>query len=234
MVSASIARQLSSGLVGKLHFDFACQRGHGFGEAHMHGAMLEVLTSRLDNTTYDIRSGFAAQALQDPARTGASPGGGRLRELDFAAFPFGTPSALELAIEAKWAGSSHASAENVVKDVCRLAVISKAHPDALCLLVVAGRPSDVNRLMSRKAFAPTGQHRRQVLPYPYHRNQTNLFHLVDTTGGQGLLPRSQQTWLTTKFAAPPHKIHCTIYKPPAGLPDQWTSLVWRVQGFGGA
>jgi hypothetical protein len=231
MDGAALGRQISSGLVGKLQFDFACQRGHGFSEAYIHGVILEVLTARLDNSTFAIRPGHALPALQSPGRDPDSPASGRKRELDFAAFGFAAPEELVLGIEAKWAGSSHASAANVVRDICRLAVVSQAHPDAVCLFVLAGRPQDVQRVLAHKVLGPRGKKQRSMLPYPYPQHVERLFHLVDTKGGQGLLTGAEATWLKSSFISPPHKLTSTLHKPLAGVGTKWDAQVWRIRGY---
>ncbi|WP_156023159.1 hypothetical protein [Terracoccus sp. 273MFTsu3.1] len=155
-----------------------------------------------------------------------------MRELDFAAFGFDAPHELVLAIEAKWAGSSHASAANVVRDICRLAVVSKAHPGAVCMFILAGRPQDVQRLLSHKLLGQRGKKKRRILPYPYFQQHVDhIFHLVDTVGGEGLLTDTHATWLKASFTRPPQKLTSTVYKPPAGGGHDWEVQVWRIRGY---
>jgi len=228
---AALGREISSGLVGKLHFDFACQRGHAFNEAHIHSVIMEVLTARLDTSALAVHPNYALPALQPQPLSGRTPGRGRKRELDFAATGLAAPHEPALVIEAKWAGSSHASASNIVRDVARLAVASRAHPDAVCLFVLAGRTPDVQRILAHKLLGPLGKKRRRILPYPYPQHAERLFHLVDTQGGQGLLSETDATWLRQNFISPPHKLTSTLYKPPAGVGTKWEAQIWRIKGY---
>lgn len=130
--SASLARRLSDGLYGRIEFDFSCNRGHGFGEAHLHGVIMEILASNVDPRLRTIQPSFPVEAIQRPQGAGEGKGG-RKREVDFAVLTRAqVPNApvMEHCIEAKWAGSSHANPDNVLIDLTRLALISQEHPES--------------------------------------------------------------------------------------------------------
>ena len=75
----SLPRKLSSGIYDRLEFDFACNRGHGFGEAYLHGLLVELLMSNVNpREEHILLPSFAVPALQREA-----VGPGRKREVDF-------------------------------------------------------------------------------------------------------------------------------------------------------
>ena len=42
---ANIGKKIADGLYGKMEFEFACNRGHAFGEYFMHGVINEILAA---------------------------------------------------------------------------------------------------------------------------------------------------------------------------------------------
>lgn len=132
---------IAAGTRAKLDFDFACQRGHSFGEYHVHGVVNEILCSNLDPTRHRVHSGFAHPELQEASA------GGRPREVDFAVEILGNAMPA-LCVEVKWAGSSHCTQETVLRDLCRLQLIKNAKPRTDCIFVLAGHVVDVDRLFS--------------------------------------------------------------------------------------
>lgn len=107
----------------------------------MHGVVNEILCSNLDPTRHRVRSGFAHPELQ------TASAGGRRREVDFAVEVLGNtmPS---LCVEVKWAGSSHCTQENILRDLCRLQLIKNANAATDCIFVLAGRLNEIDDLFS--------------------------------------------------------------------------------------
>lgn len=137
--------RIGEGTRSKLDFDFACGRGHAFGEYHVHGVVNEILCSNLDPTQRHVCPSFPHPKLQTP---GAS---GRRREVDFAVF--GLSSGVhEFYAEVKWAGSSHCCQENVLRDLCRLQIIKEAEPTAECIFILAGTSKDIEELFRDGIF----------------------------------------------------------------------------------
>lgn len=139
--SLKLPVRIAAGTRGKLDFDFACGRGHSFGEYHVHGVVNEILCSSLDPIQHRVQSGFAHPALQTPKSTG------RRREVDFAVELLASRTR-GLYAEVKWAGSSHCNQENVLSDLCRLQIIKNAEPETECLFVLAGHTDKIDHLFS--------------------------------------------------------------------------------------
>jgi len=133
--------RIADGVRAKLDFDFACGRGHSFGEYHVHGVVNEILCSSLDPIQHRVQSGFPHEALQTPGTTG------RRREVDFAVDVL-TSGTRAFYAEVKWAGSSHCTQENMLNDLCRLQIIKDLEPNAECVFVLAGRFDEIDNLFS--------------------------------------------------------------------------------------
>lgn len=138
-------RRIGEGTRAKLDFDFACGRGHSFGEYHVHGVVNEILCSNLDPTQCRVNPSFAHPNLQTPGAKG------RRREVDFAVSRLSS-SVYEFYAEVKWAGSSHCSQENVLRDLCRLQIIKNAEPTAECIFILAGLFTDIEELFKEGIF----------------------------------------------------------------------------------
>ena len=137
--SLGLPKRIADGTKGKLDFDFACGRGHSFGEYHIHGVINEILCSGIDPRQYRVCSGFAHPTLQTPGATG------RKREIDFAVETLATQVHVFYA-EVKWAGSSHCKRKNILHDLCRLQIIKNSEHDAQCVFVLAGLLTDIEQL----------------------------------------------------------------------------------------
>lgn len=136
-----IGARLSRGLSGRLSFDYACNRRGAFSETYFYGLMMELLASHVSPTRSVVRVGHPLDAIQHPDRAN-----GRFREVDFVITSKGDEPTVQAAIEVKWAGSRHATGENILKDLVRLSLVRDAHPNARCFFVLAGRKSDIQGL----------------------------------------------------------------------------------------
>lgn len=220
---SSLPRKLSSGIYGRMEFDFACNRGHGFGEAYLHGLLVELLTSNVNPREENILSSFAVPAIQ---RT--ETGRGRKREVDFVVAPRSDTTSILTCVEAKWAGSSHASEVNVLTDLARLALVHREHPDALCLFVLAGGKTSVRKLLGKGILAPNDWKKpARLLRYPYD-GRPNSFYLNNVQGGQSALPAALRTKIVPVLPQIPDLIRSYLYKPAHDDPPDWSVHVWRV------
>ena len=220
---SSLPRKLSSGIYGRLEFDFACNRGHGFGEAYLHGVLVELLASNIDSRAENLLPSHALPAIQR-----SEAGAGRKREVDFAVTSRGDDPVLRTCIEAKWAGSSHATESNVLIDLARLALISQANPDALCVFVLAGGKSAVQKLLNKGILALNDWRRPvRLLRYPYD-GRPNNYYLNNITGGQSALPRSMRRKVSSSLPRFPDLVRTYLYKPAHDNPPDWSVQVWRV------
>lgn len=212
---SSIPQKLAAGIYGRLEFDYACNRAHGFSESHMHGVMNEILASNVDPTITQIKAGFPPAALQ-------TPGLGRKREVDFALISRATSTPTHY-MEAKWAGSSHCDEKNVLLDVSRLALLNQADPESLCLFVLAGGKSNVERLLNTGALAPHGKAPSRVLAFPYSGARKSY-----RLGSR--LTFANRRYLEDRLPRIPQGVLSLLYKPSHDETPDWKCYVWRVTG----
>lgn len=219
-----LAGRLSVGVTAKLQYDFACNRGHSFGEYHVHGVVNEILSANVDPDRLRVHSSYPHPAIQTEGALG------RKRELDFLIKDKGD-DAIKLCIEAKWAGSGHCTAHNLLLDLCRLHLVKRASPDALCLFVLAGRQDRMNELFESPILADgTGclvrpgekvngrKHEREktfaMVGHPHHQKELNGFRAA----------------YAKSIPAMPDEI-CTTYAPVFDRVRRsayWQALVWSV------
>lgn len=143
----NLAKHIADGLTAKLNFDYACHRGHGFGEYHVHGVINEILCARTDPTEQRVVSGYALPGI-------SSSKNGRKKEIDLVVCDLpreATPKQnekktenLTCAIEVKWAGSSHCKEENILRDLSRLQWLANSDQDIECLFVLSGTNKDMD------------------------------------------------------------------------------------------
>lgn len=152
----SNARRISEALGSWLHFEACCFRAGLFSESSVKTAIGSVASSlHADHPAARVHADYELAAIQPVPDAERKPGGGRKRSVDFALiYDDGrvAPSNPELLIEAKWAGSSHCSVTKIMADFVRLTLMKRAHPEAICLFVLAGRSSDILRTLSRPPF----------------------------------------------------------------------------------
>jgi len=157
----SNARRFSEALGSWLHFEACCFRAGLFSESSIKAAIGGVASSlHAKHLGARVHADYQLAAIQRVPDTEAKPSGGRKRSVDFALiYDDGrvAPSSPEFLIEAKWAGSSHCSVANVISDFVRLAIMKRAHPHAVCLFVLAGRYTDVAKILSKAPFVGGGK-----------------------------------------------------------------------------
>lgn len=210
---------MADGILARLEYDFICNRGGLFGEAHMHGIINEIVRANSDPTRSALRSGFAHPALRNNNEKR-----GRHREVDFYLEPL-VDSGSGLCIEAKWAGSSHCKPENVLIDLCRLTVIASGSPSTDCIFVLAGSATQVDRLFAtRSLLSPSGPESRRLLQVPskkHHRPRTYPLS-VDAKPLKAITPN-----VTVSVPAVPTAIRTQLFSPTF-LSSKWQALAWRV------
>ena len=144
-----IARRLSEAVGSWMHLEFCCFRSGLMSEAALKGAVGQVLSSVPSSVE---GSRVHAELHHDALRAYS---GGRKRSLDFAlaVLPDSGPCTnVEVAVETKWAGSSHCHTEAIAEDIIRLALVKRANPNARCIFLVAGRSADLRTILSRPPF----------------------------------------------------------------------------------
>jgi hypothetical protein len=144
-----IARRLSEAVGSWMHLEFCCFRSGLMSEAALKGAVGQVLSSVPSSVE---GSRVHAELHHDALRAHA---GGRKRSLDFAlaVLPDSGPCTnVEIAVETKWAGSSHCHTKAIAEDFIRLALVKRANPNARCIFFVAGTFADLCTVLSSHPF----------------------------------------------------------------------------------
>lgn len=144
-----IARRISEAVGSWLHLEFCCHRSGLMSEAALKGVVGQVLSA-----FPSIVQGSRVHAEVPHAALGTTKGGSK-RCLDFAlAFlpEFGPCADVEVAIEAKWAGSSHCTYLTIVEDLIRLALVKRLNPSARCIFLLAGTAANVKKVLAGRPF----------------------------------------------------------------------------------
>lgn len=229
--------RIAAGTRAKLDFDFSCNRGHSFGEYHVHGVVNEILCSNLDPVRYRVDSGFAHPRLQ------SSASGGRKREVDFAVSLHSKDEGAangngQFYAEVKWAGSSHCSQENVLQDLCRLQIIKNVESSAQCIFVLAGKSTDISKLFSSGIFMEGSEcllHRQNGLNAITERGRNSRmkkFFLNDNASHDIQLTNIKKR-LSVKLPCIPDLIYTRLIRSKQSAPhdDRFQVLVWSVESY---
>ena len=141
-VPNNLVRKLSEGVGAWLHFEYLCRRDGLFSEHYLSVPVCQILSSALGDR---IHSEF-----EHPVLAPAMKGSGRRPSIDFVyCAPHPT---IRVAVETKWAGSSHTTPASIIWDLIRLELIAH-HFKAKCIFLLAGRQSDLDALFADSDFA---------------------------------------------------------------------------------
>lgn len=151
-MSRTTGRRLAGAVECWLQKEFLCFKGGLFGEAYLASIVGEVLTSLLLESTHFVIAGYAHDALKTQ---GEKKQGGRNREVDFVLQRLHDKRVV-LAVECKWAGSSHCKPSEIFNDLLRLEVLSASGIDE-CYFLLAGPKDKMKTVMSRPPFEMVGE-----------------------------------------------------------------------------
>lgn len=140
-----LKKKVAEGITARLNFDYACNRGHFFGEYHVHNAANEIILSNLDPKIHLVQNGYPAPQLRKKGSPGRPP------EVDFAVI-HRTEKQIHAVAEVKWAGSSHCTAKNVFIDLLRLQIIKDQLKECECFFILSGLRSDIDKLFKNRIF----------------------------------------------------------------------------------
>ena len=150
-----IARRLSEAIGSWLHMEFCCYRAGLFSESSLKAAVGQVLSSFPILTKGErVHADFPHELLNPNAKPG------RKKELDFALVLAGRgvqKRNAQIAVEAKWAGSSHCTPSKIFQDFLRLSEIKRGDPNTVCIFVLAGSHRQVTKLLSGMPFTSSGK-----------------------------------------------------------------------------
>jgi len=150
----TVGRRLSEAIGSWLHLEFCCYRAGLFSESSLKSAVGQVLSSfPIVAKGARVHADFAHMALNPISKPG------RKREVDFALVltAAGLPKTnAQVLVEAKWANSSHCTAESIFNDFLRLAILKAADPGASCIFVLAGTHKSVAKILQDMPFQSGG------------------------------------------------------------------------------
>ncbi|MEN3032204.1 hypothetical protein [Chromobacterium amazonense] len=146
MKNMYLSKKISDGVSGFLKYHFACERGRVMNESFLLLAMADIINSSIDKGNM-VKAGYAHHALNSVSNLG-----GRKRELDYAVFDF--QGNLSIVAEAKWAGSSHCTFDNLIVDLFRLGLVKNNNQDVKCYFVLAGHSSKIKKLVFDSNYKP--------------------------------------------------------------------------------
>lgn len=226
-MAMNYAVKIAEGVTAKLEFDFACNRGHSFGEYHVHGVVNEILSSNIDPSKHRVLAGYAHPLLQ------ISHSAGRRKEVDFL-LQKRSPETNEIYVEVKWAGSSHCSPGQILIDLCRLQIIKNNEANAKCLFMISGPRTEVQNLL-KKGFFKQGTQCLLHNPLEEPMNGATFvrkkqFPLVDHPEYQGLLNKIFESKAGSALPELPQKIITSVTKHAISAPREgrFNTLVWSL------
>lgn len=227
-----IARRLSEAIGSWLHMEFCCYRAGLLSESSLKAAVGQVLSSFPILVKGErVHADFPHELLNPRAQSG------RKRELDFALVLAGRglpKRNAQIAVEAKWAGSSHCTSSKIFQDFLRLSEIKRGDPDTVCIFVLAGSHRQVFKLLSGMPFATSGNRNTGVGSSGNEKrlkpNHTNMEHrncfskpIKDLSSAGFTIPES--------FVCQSHGIHP---RQTAGGTVDFQAIAWEIKSVSAA
>lgn len=139
----NLTRRLSEGVGAWLHYEYTCNRTGLFNERYLAFAVGNILSAVLGNRVYS--------EVKHPVLSHNAVGTGRRPSIDFASFGDAGYPDIKVAVETKWAGSSHTSPKTILWDLIRLEMLAHKY-SAQCIFLLAGKRTDLARLFQRLAL----------------------------------------------------------------------------------
>ncbi|MCW0403790.1 hypothetical protein NB689_000206 [Xanthomonas sacchari] len=179
-------RRIAEAVSARLCYDYLCFKGPLFDESYLSHSVSDIICSFYDPNTVVIRKNHKHAGLGQHAKPK-----GRKPEIDYVGMDLKSNEAI-LAIEAKWAGSSHCTAENILWDLVRLKILKNLYPRSSCGLLIAGHKSAVDKVFSHKFFAYRTQH-----PLNRSFNKRKNFCLINNSDHQPFINKQLEDWKKT-------------------------------------
>lgn len=176
-------RRIAEAVSARLCYDYLCFKGPLFDEAYLSHSVSDIICTFYDPNTIVIRKGHKHPTLLPHAKSK-----GRKPEVDYVGLDLKSGEVV-LAVEAKWAGSSYCTAENILWDIARLKLLKDQYPKASCGLLIAGHKATVEKVFSHAFFRDRTQH-------PLHRsfNKRKNFSLVANINHQPFIDKQVAEW----------------------------------------
>lgn len=151
----NVSRRLSEAIGSWLHVEFCCYRAGLFSESSLKVAVGQVLSSfPIERKGERVHADFPHDLLNPKSKSG------RKRELDFALVLAGDGVSKRnalIAVETKWAGSSHCKPKKIFQDFLRLAAIKRGDPKTVCIFILAGRHEEIGAVLKGMPFTSSGK-----------------------------------------------------------------------------
>lgn len=153
------------------------------GEAYLAHSISEVLSTFFDQVKFRARNNFAHPVLSSATK-------GRKPEVDYVVEDRSSAE-MALAVEAKWAGSSHCTAGNILWDLVRLKVLKDSVGyNCKVFFLLAGRRDDIAKVFESSFFKPGTKS-----PLTSTSQRLRKFNLLDNPDHNGLIVREKEGWL---------------------------------------
>lgn len=179
-------RRIAEAVSARLNYDYLCFKGPLFDESYLSHAVSDIVCTFYDPSAIAIRKSQRHAGLQAHAKpTGRKP------EIDYVAVNLKTNLPV-LAIEAKWCGSSHCTAQNILWDLARLKLVKNSAPECVCGLLVAGSRRSTKEVFNHPLFREGTQH-----PLHMSLNRRKRFTLTNNLDHQEFIDRQRSGWTTS-------------------------------------
>lgn len=153
-MSIAHGRRLAEATSCWLHHEYLCNRAGLFDESALKSVVGQILSTFILDKPARCRSNQKHEALVD------YPTGGRRLEVDFLLSELNGHDlgATRIAVEAKWADSTHCTAVNMAGDILRLAVLhrhlKRQGIESTCIFLLAGSKGAMKRQVANPLFVP--------------------------------------------------------------------------------
>lgn len=220
-----MGKRLRDGITARLEYDFACDRGHSFGEYHLHGVINEIISAIIDPGLFKLHGGYPHPAINNATGLDEPKRSGRRREVDFYIEHRDTNVA-RTCIEAKWGGSSYCTWDRVLLDLYRLALVKEHCPDSECLFVLAGPTAEVDAVL-------------ESMPSVWQANYSRQMRALQSPGKKNGVATSRHFrpsgWtvpdlIRESLPRVPVEIHTKLAHHTNVKDSKWKTVVWRIEG----
>lgn len=186
----SNARRLAEGTGCWMHHEYVCMRAGLFDESALKAVVGQVASTLVTDRPARCWSGVPHEALVPYALANRKPA------VDFvvAELNGNMRGPARVAIEAKWAGSSHCTSANILTDLLRLAVLHRHLKskgiDCECIFLLAGSKKDIKAKMRGELFNGPA-----ALPFGLRMKRIRWRSLQQLRSGQAAMGDSGSTSL---------------------------------------
>ncbi|SFP51190.1 hypothetical protein SAMN05216229_10359 [Geopseudomonas sagittaria] len=178
----SVQRRVAEAVSARLHYDYLCFKGRMMDEAYLVQSVADILGAFFDQQTFEIRKNYVHPYLD-------GGGKGRKPEIDYAVI-HRQSNTIQMAIEAKWAGSSHCTPENILWDLMRLKILRDSNPSCIGAFLIAGHKNKMDKCFGAPFFAPGTQH-----PLQHGNPRKKIFSLIANRDHQPFITAQTNIWI---------------------------------------